>query len=161
MPSYSDVDWIEDGLGNRINMHGNEQLIQGWLKGQQHFDGFVISDYNGIDHIDSGDPTATFASRVRKGVNAGIDMFMQPQNFEQFESTLAAEVNAGRVSTSRIDDAVRRILTKKFELGLFEHPRPARRYIGQVGSPQHRMVARRAVSESQVLLKDRGRLLPL
>jgi beta-glucosidase len=161
MPSYSDVDWTEDGLGNRINMHANQELIQGWLKGQQGFDGFVISDYNGIDHIDPGVAGATFATRVRKGVNAGIDMFMQPQNFEQFESTLTDEVNAGHVSRSRIDDAVRRILTKKFELGLFEHPYTNRKYIDQVGSQQHRMVARRAVSESQVLLKNQGNVLPL
>ena len=79
MPSYSDVDWTEDGLGNRINMHGNQDLITGWLKDQQGFDGFVISDYNGIDHIDPG--TATFAQQVATGVNAGVDMFMQPANF--------------------------------------------------------------------------------
>ena len=76
MPSYSDVDWTEDGLGNRINMHGNQDLISGWLKGQQGFNGFVISDYNGIDHIDPG--TATFAQQVATSVNAGVDMFMQP-----------------------------------------------------------------------------------
>jgi len=81
MPSYSDVDWTEDGLGNRINMHGNRDLITGWLKDTIGFDGFVISDYNGIDHIDPG---STFAHQVAAGVNAGIDMFMQPQNFEQF-----------------------------------------------------------------------------
>jgi beta-glucosidase len=161
MPSYSDVDWTEDGLGNRINMHANRDLIQGWLKDQQGFDGFVISDYNGIDHIDSGVAGATFATRVRKGVNAGIDMFMQPQNFEQFENTLTDEVNAGRVAMSRINDAVRRILTKKFELGLFEHPYTNRKYIDQVGSRQHRTVARTAVSKSQVLLKNRGHVLPL
>ena len=78
MPSYSDVDWTEDGLGNPINMHAEQDLIQGWLKRRQGFDGFVISDYNGIDHIDAGVPGTTFATRVRKGVNAGIDMFMQP-----------------------------------------------------------------------------------
>src|SRR3954451_21376099 len=110
MPSYSDVDWTEDGLGNRINMHGNQDLITGWLKDKVGFDGFVISDYNGIDHIDSGVAGVTFADRVRKGVKAGIDMFMQAQNFQQFEATLAAEVGAGRVSIRRIDDAVRRIL---------------------------------------------------
>jgi beta-glucosidase len=82
MPSYSDVDWTEDGLGNRINMHGNRDLITGWLKGAMGFDGFVISDYNGIDHINP--ETYTFAQQVEAGVNAGIDMFMQPQNFEQF-----------------------------------------------------------------------------
>jgi beta-glucosidase len=161
MPSYSDVDWTEDGLGNRINMHANAELIQGWLKGQQRFDGFVISDYNGIDHIDPGVPGATFATRVSKGVNAGIDMFMQPQNFEQFEITLAAEVNAGRVPMARINDAVRRILTKKFELGLFEHPYTNRTHLDQVGSKQHRAVARKAVSASQVLLKNQGGVLPL
>ena len=161
MPSYSDVDFTEDGLGNRINMHANRDLIQGWLKDQQGFDGFVISDYNGIDHIDSGVAGTTFADRVRKAVNAGIDMFMQPANFEQFESALTGEVNAGRVAMSRVDDAVRRILTKKFELGLFEHPFTNRKNLDQVGSRQHRRVARRAVSESQVLLKNRGDLLPL
>ena len=161
MPSYSDVDWTEDGLGNRINMHAEQDLIQGWLKDQEGFDGFVISDYNGIDHIDSGVPGTTFADRVRKGVNAGIDMFMQPQNFEQFESALIAEVDAGRVSMTRIDDAVSRILMKKFEMGLFEHPFTDRRYIDQVGSPQHRKVARKAVARSQVLLENKRGALPL
>ena len=93
MPSYSDVDWTEDGLGNRINMHANRDLITGWLKGKIGFDGFVISDYNGIDHINPG--TATFAEQVAAGVNAGIDMFMQPANFEQFEATLTGLVNVG------------------------------------------------------------------
>src|SRR3954454_24384250 len=91
MPSYSDVDWTEDGLGNRINMHGNRELITGWLKGQEGFDGFVISDYNGIDHID---PNSSFEHQVATGVNAGIDMFMQPQNFERFEATLMGLVNS-------------------------------------------------------------------
>jgi beta-glucosidase len=157
MPSYSSVDWTEDGVGNPINMHGNRELITEVLKGSMHFDGFVISDYNGIDHINGAD----FATKVREGVNAGIDMFMQPQNYVQFISTLIAEVNANRVPMSRIDDAVSRILTKKFELGLFEHPFTDRRDIDQIGSPQHRAVARRAVAESQVLLKNEGRTLPL
>jgi beta-glucosidase len=159
MPSYSDVDWTDDGLGNPVNMHGNKDLIQGWLKDQEGFDGFVISDYNGIDHIDP--KTGTFASRVVKSVNAGVDMFMQPSNFEQFESTLADAVTAGQVSMARIDDAVSRILTKKFQMGLFEHPYTDRRYIDQVGSAQHRKVARRAVAESQVLLRNQRGALPL
>jgi beta-glucosidase len=159
MPSYSDVDWTEDGLGNRINMHGNRDLITGWLKGRLGFDGFVISDYNGIDHINP--ETYTFAQKVAAGVNAGVDMFMQPSNFEQFESTLSDLVGSGQVPTARIDDAVRRILTKKFELGLFEHPYTDRRYIGQVGSPAHHALARRAAAESQVLLENRHHALPL
>jgi beta-glucosidase len=156
MPSYSDVDWTEDGVGNPINMHGNQELIQGWLKDKVGFDGFVISDYNGIDHI-GGD----FHHNVVTGVNAGIDMFMQPQNFRDFITTLVAAVNANEVPVARIDDAVSRILTKKFQLGLFEHPFTDRTDIDQIGSPQHRAVARRAVAESQVLLKNDNRTLPL
>jgi beta-glucosidase len=156
MPSYSDVDWTEDGTGNPINMHGNKELITDVLKGRIGFDGFVISDYNGIDHI-GGD----FHSNVVDGVNAGIDMFMQPTNFRDFITNLVAAVNANEVPIGRIDDAVSRILTKKFELGLFEHPFTDRTDIGQIGSPQHRAVARRAVAESQVLLKNEDRTLPL
>ncbi len=159
MPSYSDVDWTEDGLGNPINMHGNRDLITGWLKDKMNFGGIVISDYNGIDHINP--TTYTFAQKVEAGVNAGIDMFMQPQNFEQFESTLTDLVNSGQVPMGRIDDAVSRILTKKFQLGLFEHPFTDRRYINQVGSPAHHAVARRAAAESQVLLKNRRHVLPI
>jgi len=159
MPSYSDVDFTEDGLGNRVNSHANGDLITGWLKDKIGFDGFVISDYNGIDHINPG--TATFAEQVAAGVNAGIDMFMQPANFEQFEATLTGLVSSGQVPMARIDDAVRRILTKKFELGLFEHPFTDRRYIGQVGSPAHHALARRAAAASQVLLENRHHVLPV
>jgi beta-glucosidase len=161
MPSYSDVDWTEDGLGNPVNMHGNGDLIQGWLKDQQGFDGIVISDYNGIDHIDAGNPDATFAQRVAAGVNAGIDMFMQPSNFEMFEATLKTLVQNGDVSMARIDDAVSRILTAKFELGLFEHPYTDRTHLPEVGDAAHRRIARQAVQESQVLLQNRRHTLPL
>jgi beta-glucosidase len=156
MPSYSSVDWTEDGVGNPINMHGNQELITGTLKGKLGFDGFVISDYNGIDHI-GGD----FHSNVVDGVNAGIDMFMQPSNYADFITNLVAAVNAGEVPMGRINDAVSRILTKKFELGLFEHPYTDRTDIDQIGSPEHRAVARHAVAESQVLLKNTDDTLPL
>ena len=139
-------------------MHGNRDLITGWLKDQQGFEGFVISDYNGIDHIDPG--VATFAQQVATGVNAGIDMFMQPSNFELF-TTLTAQVDDGTVPMSRIDDAISRILTKKFELGLFEHPFTDRTHLSEVGNAAHRAVARRAVAESQVLLKNARDPAPL
>jgi beta-glucosidase len=157
MPSYSSVDWTEDGVGNPINMHGNRELITGTLKGKIGFDGFVISDYNGIDHIGGKD----FTDNVRQGVLAGIDMFMQPQNYRAFISTLVGLVNANEVPISRIDDAVSRILTKKFELGLFEHPFTDRTDMDKIGSPAHRAVARQAVAESQVLLKNDNNTLPL
>jgi beta-glucosidase len=161
MPSYSDVDFTEDGLGNRINMHGEQELITGWLKGQMGFKGFLISDYNGIDHIQPGLPGDPAVANVRDGVNAGTDMFMQPWNFKNFESELTDLVNSNQVSMARINDAVSRILTKKFELGLFEHPFTDRRYIDQVGSPAHHALARRAAAESQVLLKNNQQTLPI
>jgi beta-glucosidase len=156
MPSFSSIDWTEDGVGNPIKMHANRELITDVLKKRLHFDGFVISDWEGIHQI-PGD----WATQVRTGANAGIDMFMEPFSAKPFEDTLLAEVNAGRVPMSRIDDAVRRILAKKFELGLFEHPYTDRSNLDEVGSAEHRALARQAVAESQVLLKNSGGLLPL
>jgi beta-glucosidase len=156
MPSFSSVDWTEDGVGNPTKMHAHRELITGVLKGKIGFDGFVISDWEGIHQI-PGD----YATQVRTGVNAGIDMFMEPFSYQDFETTLLAEVGAGRVSMARIDDAVRRILIKKFELGLFERPFTDRTHLSEVGSAPHRALARRAVAESQVLLKNRDKVLPL
>jgi beta-glucosidase len=157
MPSYSSVDWTEDGVGNPLNMHGHRELITDVLKGKMHFDGFVISDYEGINHITGGDR----AFQIRTGVNAGIDMMMEPNKYQEFETVLLDEVAHGRVSMSRVDDAVSRILTKKFQLGLFEHPFTNRADLGKVGSPAHRAVARRAVAKSQVLLKNKRDALPV
>src|SRR3954471_4421138 len=117
MPSFSSVDWTEDGVGNPIKMHANGELITNVLKDQMGFGGFVISDWEGIHQIPGDWPT-----QVRTGVNAGIDMMMEPNAYKDFIATLLDEVKAGRVPMSRVDDAVRRILAKKFELGLFEHP---------------------------------------
>src|SRR4051794_18008429 len=156
MPSFSSVDWTEDGVGNPIKMHANRELIQGTLKGQMGFSGFVISDWEGIHQIPGDWPT-----QVRTGVNAGIDMMMEPNSYQDFIATLTSEVKAKRVSMARVDDAVRRILTKKFELGLFEHPYTDRRNIDQVGSAAHHALARRAAAESQVLLKNDPGTLPI
>lgn len=156
MPSFSSVDWTEDGVGNPIKMHQNQELITGVLKAKMRLDGFVITDWEGIHQL-----PGTYAEQVRAGVNAGIDMFMEPNSAAQFVATLKAEVLAGRVPMSRIDDAVSRILTKKFQLGLFEHPLADRSHQGDIGSRQHRAVARQAVAESQVLLKNSGNALPL
>lgn len=156
MPSYSSVDWTEDGVGNPIKMHASTELITGVLKGAMDFGGFVISDWEGIHQLPGDWPT-----QVRTGVNAGIDMMMEPNSYQDFQTTLTEEVNAGRVPASRIDDAVSRILTKKFELGLFEHPYTDRTNLPAVGSAAHRAVARTAVAESQVLLKNDRHVLPI
>jgi beta-glucosidase len=156
MPSYSSVDWTEDGVGNPIKMSANKQLLTDVLKEKIGFKGFLISDWSAIEQL-PGD----YATQVTTAVNAGLDMFMEPYNAAQFEQTLIQQVQAGNVKMSRIDDAVSRILRAKFELGLFEHPYTDRTNIGTVGSAAHRAVARRAVSESQVLLKNSGNALPL
>lgn len=161
MPSYSSIDYTDDGLGNPLKMHANAELVQGWLKDKVGFDGFVISDYNGIHQIPPTGADDPSPYQVRTAVNAGVDMAMEPSSYQQFETRLTAEVDAGRVTRARVDDAVSRILTKKFQLGLFEHPYADRTHIKETGDPAHRAVARRAAAESQVLLKNTGNLLPL
>src|SRR4029079_7642155 len=96
------------------------------------------------------------ATDVRTAVNAGIDMVMEPTAWKTFISLLRTEVQAGRVTQARIDDAVSRILRKKFELGLFDHPLADRSFTASVGSTAHRTLARQAVRQSQVLLKNSG-----
>lgn len=164
MPSFSSVDWTEDGVGNPVKMHAQQELITGTLKGRMGFDGFVISDWEGIHQIPDPDNPGNgglTAYKVRTGVNAGIDMFMEPNSAPQFEQLLLDEVTAGRVGMARVDDAVRRILREKFRLGLFENPYASADRLGQVGSAEHRALARQAVAESQVLLKNAGKTLPL
>lgn len=156
MPSYSSVDWTEDGVGNPFKMHGSKELLTDVLKGSMNFGGFVISDWEGIHQLPGDWPT-----QVRTGVNAGIDMMMEPNAYQSFETTLIDEVNAGRVPMSRIDDAVSRILAKKFELGLFENPYTDRTNLKDIGSKAHRAVARKAVAKSQVLLKNSRNALPI
>jgi beta-glucosidase len=144
---------------NGAKMHGNQFLITTVLKGELGFSGFVISDWDGINQIDGA--TGLSAADVRTAVNAGIDMVMVPNSWQTFIGLLRTEVQAGRVPMARVDDANRRILTKKFELGLFEHPLTDRTFTGTVGSAAHRALARTAVARSQVVLKNAGNVLPL
>ncbi|MGW2342284.1 glycoside hydrolase family 3 N-terminal domain-containing protein [Streptomyces sp. NPDC001661] len=155
MPSYSSLDIIGDDQGP-VKMHANAAMINDELKKKMGFDGFVISDYAGIDQI-PGD----YASDVRTSINAGLDMIMVPNAYADFEKTLLAETTAGRVSEARVDDAVSRILTQKFELGLFEKPYADTSGIDEIGGAAHRAVAREAAAKSQVLLKNDGNVLPL
>ncbi|MFI1049153.1 glycoside hydrolase family 3 protein [Streptomyces griseoruber] len=155
MPSYSSLDIAGDGQGP-VKMHARADMINGVLKGRMGFDGFVISDWAAIDQL-PGD----YASDVRTSVNAGLDMIMVPYAYQDFTRTLTDEVTAGRIAERRIDDAVSRILTQKFRLGLFERPYADTSGAADIGSAAHRAVARRAAAESQVLLKNSGGLLPL
>ena len=144
---------------NGVKMHSNQFLITSVLKGELGFSGFVVTDWNGIDQIDG--QTGFTAAEVDTAINAGIDMVMVPTAWQNFISVLRTEVQAGRIPMSRIDDANRRILTKKFELGLFERPLTDRSFTPTVGSTTHRALARQAVRESMVLLKNTNNVLPL
>ena len=153
MPSYSSV--AIDGAAP-MKMHGNAELINGVLKQRMGFGGFVISDWQAIDQL-PGD----YASDIRTSINAGLDMIMVPTNYQGFTQGLTDEVTAGRIPMTRVDDAVRRILTEKFKLGLFEHPYADTSHSSEIGSAAHRAVGREAAAKSQVLLKNDGNLLPL
>ncbi|WP_253767383.1 glycoside hydrolase family 3 protein [Goodfellowiella coeruleoviolacea] len=144
---------------NGAKVHGSQYLITTLLKGELGFGGIVVSDWAGIDQLDG--QTGASGSDVRTAINAGIDVVMVPYEYKAFLATLRAEVLANRISMARIDDANRRILTKKFELGLFERPYTDRSYTATVGSAAHRELARQAVRESQVLLKNDNGVLPL
>ena len=141
---------------NGVKMHENEYLITHVLKGELGFEGFVVSDWAGLDQL-PGD----YARKVEKAINAGIDMVMVPDRYRIFANTTKALVDQGRIPLSRIDDAVRRILRKKVEMGLFEDPYVNTSLTPLVGSPEHRAVARECVRQSLVLLKNENHLLPL
>ena len=156
MPSYSSLQIIGQDAAP-IKMHARADMITGILKDKLGFKGFVISDYAAIDQINPSD----YSADVKIGVNAGIDMVMVPNNYKTFLTDLTALNGSGDVTTARIDDAVQRILTQKFQLGLFDHPFADRSQAGTIGSAAHRAVARQAAAESQVLLKNEKNLLPL
>jgi beta-glucosidase len=141
---------------NGVKMHSSSYWMNDVLKGELGFKGFVVSDWEGIGQL-PGDR----ATQIETAINAGIDMAMEPSNFKNFISTLKELVSQNRVSITRIDDAVRRILRKKFELGLFENPFTDRSLTLSIGSSEHRAVAREAVRQSLVLLKNDNKVLPL
>jgi beta-glucosidase len=138
-------------------MHANRDLLTGVLRGKLGFDGFVVSDWQGIDQIPGG-----YTSDVVTAINAGIDMVMVPYDYELFIDTLTKAVEQGDVPMARIDEAVRRILTVKTELGLFDGDsmQPGAP-LDVVGSMEHRALARQAVRQSLVLLKNDRNALPL
>jgi beta-glucosidase len=141
-------------------MHGNHDLLTLVLKERMGFDGFVVGDWNGHGELpgcSDGDCPQAF--------NAGIDMFMAADSWRALYRHTLAEVRNGVIPAARLDDAVRRILRVKMRAGVFTRGRPSSRPLAGrtelFGSPEHRAVARQAVRESVVLLKNNQRLLPL
>jgi beta-glucosidase len=141
---------------NDIKLHGHKYLITGVLKGELGFEGFVVSDWAGIDQVDGDYYTA-----VVTAINAGIDMNMVPQGYQRYLTVMKQAAENGDIPMERIDDAVLRILTVKFKLGLFEQPFSDPAYHDTIGSDAHRELAREAVAKSLVLLKNDNAVLPL
>jgi beta-glucosidase len=141
---------------NGEKLHGHKYLITDMLKGELGFEGFVVSDWAGIDQVNKDYYTA-----VVTAINAGIDMNMVPQGYQRYLTVLKQAVEKGDISMERIDDAVLRILTVKFKLGLFEQPFSDPAYRDTIGSDAHRELAREAVAKSLVLLKNDNSVLPI
>lgn len=151
--------WTDAASGTEHGkLHGSHELLTVRLKQQMGFDGFVVSDWNGIGQV-KGCRNASCA----QAINAGIDMVMVPEEWQAFIANTVAQVQRGEIAMSRIDDAVRRILRVKLRAGLLDASAApaASRHAGKDEAMQARELARRAVRESLVLLKNERGLLPL
>ncbi|MFL2569915.1 MAG: glycoside hydrolase family 3 protein [Flavobacteriales bacterium] len=169
LPPY--IAAIEAGVGTvmasfnsiyGLKCHANGYLFNDLLKDELGFDGFVISDWQGIDEI-PGD----YKSDIILSINAGIDMVMVPgavkwggQHYKTFISLFKEAYDEGLISEERINDAVRRILRIKFRSGLMNNPMADRSLLKKAGGAEHRAIAREAVQKSLVLLKN-NETLPL
>jgi beta-glucosidase len=145
---------------NGVKMHGNKYLLTDALKERMGFDGFVVGDWNG-----HGQVPGCSNDNCPQAINAGLDMYMVPSDWKALITNTLAQVKSGEISQERLDDAVRRILRVKVRAGLFEAGKPSERpFAGDqsiVGAPEHRAVARQAVRESLVLLKNHAQVLPI
>ncbi|VAH36983.1 unnamed protein product [Triticum turgidum subsp. durum] len=134
-------------------LHASHHLLTDVLKGKLGFQGFVVSDWEGIDHL--CEPRGSdYRHCIAQAVNAGMDMVMIPFRFEKFLEDLVFLVETGEIPLSRIDDAVERILRVKFVSGVFEHPFSDPALLNVIGCKEHRLLAREAVRKSLVLLKN-------
>ncbi|MFL2983698.1 MAG: glycoside hydrolase family 3 protein [Candidatus Neomarinimicrobiota bacterium] len=147
---------------NGVKCHGSQFLINDLLKEELNFQGLVVTDWAGIDEI-PGD----YKSDIITSINAGIDLVMVPgalygqNHYKTFIKLLKESIEEGSIPISRINDAVTRILRIKYDLDLFKNPYGNIEYAIQVGSDEHRKVARDAVRMSAVLLKNESNILPL
>jgi beta-glucosidase len=152
---------INSGDINGVPGHVNHHILTDILRGELGFKGFVVSDWEDIKKLVTiWRVAADEKEATRLAILAGIDMSMVPTDYS-FSDHLVALVKEGAVPQSRIDEAVRRILRVKFELGLFENPVPNPALKSRFGLPESRQVSLQAAHESMTLLKNAGDILPL
>ena len=141
---------------NGFKHSGNPTILTDVLRGPLGFDGFVVSDWNAHGQL-PGCSNESCASAF----NAGIDMFMAPDSWKPLYENTLAQVRSGEISMARLDEAVTRILRAKVKTGLFGSTYEVEGRFEHLGSPEHRAIAREAVRESLVLLKNEGSVLPI
>ena len=144
---------------NGSKIHGDKSILDDLLRNQLGFEGFTIGDWNGHGQV----PGCTNES-CAQAIKAGMDMVMVPEDWKALLLNTVAQVESGVISEGRIDEAVRRILTAKMKAGLFDAPMPSAKAVplqANLGSEEHRIVAREAVRKSMVLLKNNGSVLPI
>ena len=152
---------VNSGDVNGVPGHVNKHILTDILRNELGFKGFVVSDWEDIKKLVTTWRIATTEKEAtRLAVMAGIDMSMVPNDYS-FADNLVALVKEGSVPQSRIDEAVRRILRVKFELGLFDKPMPDASLKAKFGLPEYREASLQAARESITLLKNTNNILPL
>jgi len=141
-------------------MHGYKELLSDVLVDQMGFSGFVVGDWNGHGQVEGCTNVSCAAS-----LNNGVDMFMAPDSWKELYANTLAQVKSGEITMARLDQAIGRILRVKIRAGLFDAGLPStRKYAGRfelLAAPEHRAVARKAVRQSLVLIKNQNQILPL
>lgn len=144
---------------NGVMMHENKYLLTDVLKNEYSFKGFIVSDWEAVQYLE-GD---SYGDKIIKAVNTGIDMLMETNGYKDARSAIIKAVNKGQISEERVNDAVRRILTVKKDMGLFDDPymEKVSNEVSELGSEKYRSVAKQLVEKSLVLLKNEDNILPL
>ena len=161
MPYYAAIDscaitiMASFNSWNGLKAHGNEYLLTDVLKNQMEFDGLIVGDWNGHGQVDGCED-----NNCPEAFNSGVDIFMVPQDWEALYWNTLDQVKEGIISVERLDDAVSRILSVKKHLGLFDGRVPHNYDQNYVGDSSHKLLARQAVRESLVLLKNEN-MLPM
>lgn len=146
---------------NGVPMHANKEFLTGWLKEETGWDGVLITDWADINNLYTREMVAKDKKdALRIAINAGIDMIMEPYSCDAC-GYLVELVKEGKIPMSRIDDACRRVLRMKYRLDLFKNPTQKLKNYPKFGGEEFAKLALEGATESMVLLKNEGNILPL